>query len=128
MDRRRRTRRRLSSPIPTDANEISVLWRRLPVDAVSVNVTVVEPVPFAAGVTMDGLKLQATFDGRPLQAKLTGDAKPLEAVTVSIAVAGDVVVAVPLEELLLRLKSATTDVTVTVTAADTEAAKFVSPP
>lgn len=80
------------------------------------------------GVTVAGLKLHATPEGRPEQAKLTDALKPLAGVTVSDAVAGLELVSVPLAGLMESEKSGAGAVIVTVSAADVLPLKFESPP
>jgi hypothetical protein len=92
-------------------------------------VRVVDAAAVPLGVTVAGANEQVLYTGRPEQAKLTGLLKPPAGamLTVEVAVLPGLTLAVAgLSEML---KSAGTGaVTVTETADEVEAAKFVSPP
>jgi hypothetical protein len=83
----------------------------------------------APGVTVAGANVQAASEGRPLQAKVTGCAKPPEGVTETVVVPlwPDVMERLP--GLAPSLKEGGTGAcTVTSTAVEVEAAKLLSPP
>jgi hypothetical protein len=81
-----------------------------------------------AGVTVAGLKLQETPDGRPEQAKLTVLLKPLTGVTVAVVEAEAEPDSVPLAGLMEREKSGAGAVMVTATALEFDAPNPVAPP
>jgi hypothetical protein len=80
-----------------------------------------------AGVTVGGLKEQVIPDGSPEQAKLTAELKPFVGVTETVAVAGELVVPVPLLGLIVSAKSGTGTVIETLTAFDAEAENPAAP-
>jgi hypothetical protein len=85
----------------------------------------VEVAAAPLGVTLAGLNVQVASSGNPLQARLVAALKPLMGVTVTVMVADAPLVMVPLVGVRVIEKSAAgCAVTVTITAADTEAAKF----
>jgi hypothetical protein len=76
-----------------------------------------------------GAKVQVASEGRPLQAKVTGCAKPPAGVTESVVVPLCPGVMERLAGLAPSLnEGGTAACTVTVTAAEVEAAKLLSPP
>ena len=90
-----------------------------------IDISVLTAAP--AGVTVDGLKLHDRPDGSPEQAKLIVLLKPLAGVTVTVAVAGEELLSVPLAGLTEAEKSGTGAVIVIVTAEEVEALKLASP-
>lgn len=121
----RKKSRPIARTVPPPVNGQGLLF--LLVDAavvVMVIVVLATAVPF--GVTVAGAKLQAASLGRPEQAKLTGALKPLSGVT-------DRPTVPLLPGMTERLDNWAASVkvgaafTVSVTAEETEDAKFVSP-
>jgi hypothetical protein len=80
------------------------------------------------GTTIDGLKLQMTPAGKPEQAKVTGELKPLLGVTFRVAAAGIDFVMVPLAGLIDKEKSGVgAGAIVTETPLEVEAEKALLP-
>lgn len=89
----------------------------------------VDVIGLPAGVTDAGAKVQVASEGRPLQAKVTGCAKPPAGVTEMVVVPLAPGATETLAGLALILNEGGTGAcTVTVTAADVEALKLLSPP
>ena len=72
------------------------------------------------GVTVVGLKAQVTPVGKPVHARVTTELKPLLGVMVTVAVAGDEFVSVPLAGVIDTEKSGAAALMVTVTKLDVE--------
>jgi hypothetical protein len=83
----------------------------------------------APGVTVAGAKVQVASEGRPLQAKVTGCAKPPAGVTETVVVPVAPAVMDRVAGLaLIENEGGTAACTVTVTGVEVEAAKLLSPP
>ena len=132
-DRLQRTKRRL----PGITNRRTLPSAKSPViperstDACAAVVAMVKVVvtALAPGVTVAGANVQVASEGRPLQVKVTGCAKPPAGVTESVVVPLWPAVMERLAGLAPRVKEGGTGAcTVTVTAVEVEAAKLLSPP
>lgn len=89
----------------------------------------VEVTAAPLGVTLAGLKTHVESTGSPLQERLVAAAKPLSGVIVTVTVVELPFVTVPLAGVWEIEKSGTgAALTVTATAADTDAVFPVSPP
>jgi hypothetical protein len=126
-------RLRVSSQKPKPNAAMLIGARRVPAPGRELAVAELEKLTTVliadpAGVSVAGLKPQATPDGRPEQAKLTMPVKPLIGVTVTNAKTGFDSAAVPLDGLMESEKSGGGAVMAIVSAFDVEAAKVVLPP
>ena len=86
---------------------------------------VVPAAPF--GVTVVGLNVQVPPVGKPVQAKLTAELNPFVGVTVIVVIVDAPAVTVALAGLAPIVNDGVAALTVTVTAAEVDPAKFVSP-
>lgn len=88
----------------------------------------VEVTALVPGDTVPGEKEQAAFTGSPLHERAVAELKPLDGDTETVAVTvPPAPETVPDDGLKLRVNEGVGAETVTVTAEEVEAAKFVSP-